>query len=103
MHCRSAAETVILNSNKAHMKTMICIGYCIILSVMGSRLLAQFKKSGTVKAGSTVNETFSKQELYHYPDFVQGTVYFKDGNSGSSRLNYSLITGEIQFIDGKND
>jgi len=43
------------------------------------------------------------KEVYKYPDFKSGKVYFSYGQVSAGKLNYNLIIGKVQFIDEKND
>lgn len=56
----------------------------------------------TVKAGTRVIDYFPFTERYRYPEFMTGMVTFKDNTSITARLNYNILTGEVQFIQ-KND
>lgn len=62
-------------------------------------LAAQQKKTVMLKAGSNVMEILSPSDLYYYPDFTDGKVYFKDGTKSSGKLNFNTLLNEIQFID----
>ena len=56
-----------------------------------------------IKAGTTFNESVSPTDLYEYPKFTTGKVFFKTGDSGMAKLNYNRILDEMQFIDPKGD
>jgi len=56
-----------------------------------------------IKAGTSFNESVSITDLYEYPQFVYGKVFFKLGDSSSARLNYSRFLDEMHFIDLKGD
>ncbi|HMK19859.1 MAG TPA: hypothetical protein VK492_16780 [Chitinophagaceae bacterium] len=56
-----------------------------------------------IKAGTSFNESVSVTDLYEYPQFVYGKVFFKLGDSSSARLNYSRFLDEMHFIDLKGD
>ena len=56
-----------------------------------------------IKAGTSVNESVSMTDLYQYPQFVTGKVFFKTGDSGMAKLNYNRLLDEMQFIDLKGD
>ncbi len=66
-------------------------------------LFAQNKTSVTVKAGSKISDVFTAPDIFYYPEFIKGRVYFKDGTTSSGKLNYSLLVDQIQFIDPKGD
>ena len=64
---------------------------------------AQYDKRFTVKAGSSVAEVLSAEEIYRYPDFIDGLVVYNDGTFINSALNYNIVLGEMQFINGRGD
>lgn len=66
-------------------------------------LLAQDTKHVSVKAGKSVLEYLSFPDIFYFPQFMNGTVYFKDGSKGSAKLNYNFLLDEINFIDAKGD
>jgi hypothetical protein len=57
----------------------------------------------TIKAGTSFNESVSITDLYDYPQFVSGKVFFRPGDSSAGRLNYNRFLDEMQFIDFKGD
>ncbi|HET9435110.1 MAG TPA: hypothetical protein VFO37_15195, partial [Chitinophagaceae bacterium] len=56
-----------------------------------------------IRAGTSVNESVSTKDLYQYPQFVFGKVFFKPGDSAMAKLNYNRLFDEMQFIDFKGD
>ena len=56
-----------------------------------------------IKAGTSIKESVSVTDLYQYPQFVTGKVFFKPGDSGVAKLNYDRLLDEMQFIDPKGD
>ena len=56
-----------------------------------------------IKAGTSIKESVSVTDLYQYPQFVSGKVFFKPGDSGVAKLNYNRLLDEMQFIDPKGD
>ena len=56
-----------------------------------------------IKAGTSLRESVSMTDLYQYLQFVTGKVFFKHGDSGVAKLNYSKLLDEMQFIGPKND
>ena len=56
-----------------------------------------------LKAGMSINESISITDLYEYPQFVYGKVFFRLGDSSGGRLNYSRLLDQMQFIDLKGD
>lgn len=64
---------------------------------------SQVSKKYTVPAGSTIAETIPFNELYVYPAFTEGQVYFKNGMSYPVKLNYNFLESQMQFIDPNGD
>ena len=56
-----------------------------------------------IKAGKSFSESVAITELYQYPQFVNGKVFFKSGDSGIAKLNYDKFLDEMQFIGPKGD
>lgn len=57
----------------------------------------------TVKAGESIEEALGDSIIYRYPQFRQGTVYFRDGRVSHAMVNLNLVTGEMQFIAPSKD
>lgn len=73
----------------------------IFLSCSCYSITAQVKKTITVKADSTIQETLG-MDMYLYPQYANGITYFKDGTTAGAKMNYNLLTDEIVFISGKD-
>ena len=73
-----------------------------VLAYSGS-IHAQDNSTIIVKAGKNIYESVSTADLYEYPQFVFGKVFFKPGDSATGRLNYNRLVGQMQFIDFKGD
>src|SRR5688572_13378069 len=63
----------------------------------------QAQETYTIKPGENILEVVQLKNLFQYPAFVDGVVFFKDGRAVKSRLNYNYFNAQIQFIDGKGD
>ena len=74
---------------------LLMLTYCCRLHAQDSTII--------IKAGKSFHESVSMSELYQYPQFVQGKVFFIPGDSGIAKLNYSRLLDEMQFIDPKGD
>ena len=74
----------------------------LILLVCCSRAHAQ-DSTIIIKAGTSFNESVSITDLYEYPQFVYGKVFFRPGDSSGGRLNYNRLLDQMQFIDFKGD
>lgn len=64
---------------------------------------AQGRSFITLKAGSSINDGVPVADLYQYPVFTNGKVYFRDGQVSEGRLNYHKYLDEMQFINYKGD
>jgi len=64
---------------------------------------AQSKKTIIVKAGTSIAEGVPIAEIFQYPQFSNGTIYFRTGDVSEAKLNYNIFLDEMQFIDGKGD
>jgi len=73
------------------------------MALLAVAVTAQRPKTYTVPAGVEVKEIVPANEIFQYPQFVQGLVIFKDGTSAPGRLNYNRLIAELQFIDPKGD
>ena len=78
------------------MKKIILPGFVLFLLIASSS--AQDHKTIIVKAGTRAADYFPQNEQYRYPEFTQGKVLFKDGMLTVTKLNYSFLAGEIQFL-----
>jgi len=52
----------------------------------------------TVKAGTKIIDYFPPAERYRYSAFTPGMVVFKDNTFTSAMFNYSILSGEMEFI-----
>ena len=57
----------------------------------------------TVKAGENIKEVLGDSVIFQYPQFMPGSVYFKDKTVSIARFNLNLVNGEMQFIDLSED
>jgi hypothetical protein len=53
-----------------------------------------------INPGESVEEAIKPEVRFMYPEFKAGTVLFRNGNFGASRMNYNFLHKEIQFING---
>jgi hypothetical protein len=75
----------------------------LLLFCFATAALAQNHTMYMVKAGTTIRESIPADVLFHYPDFKQGRIFYKDGRTAGGRLNYHRMLDELQFIDPKGD
>ena len=66
-------------------------------------LIAQDITSFTVKAGQSFNDVLTFDQIYSYPEFREGVVFYSNGTSSSAVLNYSIIRGKMEFINSRRD
>ena len=77
----------------------------ILFLLAGSVCLqAQTGKTYKIKPGERVDYALLKENgLYQYPQFADAQVALKNGTSGTVRMNYNLLLGEMQFVNGNGD
>jgi hypothetical protein len=56
-----------------------------------------------VNAGESIEGALGDSVIYRYPHFMQGLVYFRDGNVSRAQLDLNFVTGEMQFIGPAKD
>jgi hypothetical protein len=71
--------------------------------LLNSIVVAQKRKTYTINPGEKATEVIPADEIFLYPNFTPGTVYYKTGPYSSGLLNYNFLIAEIQFIDPKGD
>ncbi len=54
-----------------------------------------------IKAGEDMSSVY--KQMYRFPQFMKGKVYFMNKDSASGKLNYNMVIGKMQFIDRKGD
>jgi hypothetical protein len=59
---------------------------------------AQNNNSFIVKAGTSINESVPAADLYEYPEFKKGRVYFYSEPTSEAKINYHRLIKEMQFI-----
>ena len=64
---------------------------------------AQKRKTYIINPGVKATEAIPKDELFLYPGFTPGMVYFKSETHSPGLLNYNFLIAEMQFIDLKGD
>lgn len=55
-----------------------------------------------VKPGKSIQDYFSKEETFLYPDFQEGNVIFKNRESARVKLNYNILLGQMLYIRAKD-
>jgi hypothetical protein len=82
-----------------YMKMLFWI--CLVVLSIVSR--SQTPETYTIKPDAHVLDVIPVKEIYHYSDFVPGTVVFRHGAATAGRLNYNSLEAAVQFIDLKGD
>jgi hypothetical protein len=73
----------------------------LLVAIVSNAALAQTSEIITVKAGQKISEVY--KEIYRYPQFTGGRVYFLNGDVSASKLNYNFISESMQFISSTGD
>jgi hypothetical protein len=73
----------------------ILIGY--------SNLPAQDSTFVTIKAGNKIKDVLTPAEIFYYPQFTNGKVFFLDGTKGAAMMNYNRLVDQMLFINPKGD
>lgn len=88
---------------KSKRSLFCCISIVMAFLAIQSDLKAQEEKRFTVKAGYSIANVLSFEEMYRYPEFKQGTVAYKDGSTKDEILNYNIVIGDMLFINSRRD
>ncbi|GAA4454433.1 hypothetical protein GCM10023189_20880 [Nibrella saemangeumensis] len=75
----------------------------ILLFLPHPGLWAQDARIIRVKAGADARKVIPVPERYRYANFQPGTVAFYNGSTAKATLNYSVLLGEMHFIDPTGD
>ena len=76
----------------------------LFLLLMGyADLSAQDSTFVTIKAGNRVNDVLTPAEIYYYPEFTSGKVFFRDGSKAMGKMNYTRLFDQMLFISPKGD
>ena len=79
---------------------MITLTICIVLIKLAC---AQDSRTIFIAADKTVSEVLTPQKIYHYPQFINGKIFFRNGTTSEASLNYNYLNGEIEFITQEKD
>jgi hypothetical protein len=74
----------------------------IIFSLLsfGTAIYAQNDRTVIVRAGTRVDDYFPFDMRYRYSEFIPGILVFRTGNITGKKLNYNILTGNMDFIQG---
>jgi hypothetical protein len=76
--------------------TLLCLFF-------NSISFAQQSKDFTVNSGQDIGQAIPADELYAYPTFREGMVFFKNNTASSGILNYHYFMKEFFFVGGNGD
>jgi hypothetical protein len=83
------------------MKLLPCL--IAIFLFLGISYTNAQSKTYTIPPGGTVYDIVPPNEIFLYPSFVNGTVYYRSGGASKGMLNYNTLISEMQYVDGKGD
>jgi hypothetical protein len=75
--------------------------YIAILAVNPS-FSQDIKQYYKVNPGQPIEEVLTNDVRFLHPEFTAGTVLFRNGSIGASKLNYNFYHQELQFINGED-
>lgn len=82
------------------MKTLLLL---FLILIGYTCLTAQDSTLVIIKAGYKVKDVLTPADIYYYPQFTDGKVYFRDGSKGAAKMNYSRLFDQMLFVDPKGD
>jgi len=74
---------------------LILIGY--------SDLPAQDSTLVTIKAGNRVKDVLTPADIYYYPQFITGEIFFKEGAKVTVDMNYTRLFDQMLYINHQGD
>ncbi|MBK5272449.1 MAG: hypothetical protein JJE22_15700, partial [Bacteroidia bacterium] len=83
-----------------HTERVILMLICFAV-LSSNQLSAQTITTIRVKAGEDFTAVY--KQMYRFPQFTYGKVYFVNKDSAVGRLNYNMLMGKMQFIDKRGD
>jgi len=83
------------------LKSTLLLMFVAILSP-GS-IFAQAHEDIEIKPTNGKKNTTIRKIAYYYPEFKSGRVVLLNGVATDTKLNYNLLSGEIEFINSSND
>lgn len=75
----------------------------LFISIGCSNLCAQDSTLVTIKAGNRIKDVLTPADIFSYPQFTSGKVFFKDGSKAMAKMNYNRLSDQMLFIDPKGD
>lgn len=68
-----------------------------------NRIGAQNTKAVTIPADTHIMDVLSVEDIFSYPLFTSGKVFFRSGFITEAKLNYNKLVDEMHFITPKGD
>lgn len=84
------------------MSRIFLVAVCALLFNL-FKVYAQETKTVHLKPGDDINDPSIIKQLYKYPRFTYGKVYFNNGDSSAGNLNYNFLKGVVEFISPGGD
>ena len=84
----------------AIMKVLLSLLFALVYV---TALFSQNTSFVTVKAGSNVMDVLTIADVFHYPQFTYGKVFFKDRIVAEVKINYNRLLDEMHFIGPTGD
>ena len=75
----------------------------LFILISNSYLAAQDSTFVTIKAGNRVDDVLKPTDIFYYPQFTNGKVFFRDGSKAMGKMNYSRLFDQVLFIGPKGD
>lgn len=82
-------------------KTCLLLCSMVLIGIHESK--AQAPQKIKIKASNGEINSSIRKQAYYYPNFQDGKVIFLSGISNAGNLNYNMLSGEVEFIDKRND
>lgn len=57
----------------------------------------------TIKAGNKVRDVLTPADIFYYPQFTTGKVFFRDGRKAMAMMNFTRLYDQMLFINPKGD
>jgi len=75
----------------------------LIILIGHSDLSAQDSTLVIIKAGNRIKDVLTPADIYYYPQFTNGKVFFRDGRKAVAKMNYTRLFDQMLFIGPKGD
>lgn len=77
--------------------------YWLMMCLVFSKVSFTQDTSFIVGAGARPGEIIPAKDIYQYPAFLRGNVFFRDGTVSEGKMNYNRLTDEMLFVDQNGD